>query len=135
MRRTAFLAALAWGLSGTGCVHTSVTRTTAIAVPARSADCRLYVVFQGPPSRPYLVLGQVTTDSERPAMFAFGAANDIATMRRLEEQACAAGAHGLMSVIMRSELRWAGRGRWMSNMGGALAFVYVDAAGRPLAVP
>jgi len=134
MRKTALLAAMALGVAAAGCVHSSVTRTATVAVPARAADCHLDVLFQGPPSRPYVVLGQVTTDSELPALFALGE-NDIITIRRLEEQACAAGAHGLMSVITSSDLLWAGRGQWRSTMGGALTFVYVDGAGRPLPAP
>ena len=116
-----------------GCVHTGATKTAAVEVPARAPTCGLDVVFQGQPPHPYVVLGEIDTTWSAPRLFAVGD-SDVATMRRLTEQACAMGAHGLMNVVI-ARRRTLGRGGWNSTSGTTEAFLYVDQTGRPLAPP
>jgi hypothetical protein len=128
------LATLVMGFAAAGCVHSGFARMAAVEVPARSPGCRLDVVFEGPPPAPYLELGEVISETTVPAAFAIGQ-NDAVTMRRVMAQACAIGAHGLMNIAASTERVGVGRGRWMNTRGSALAFVYVDASGRPLPPP
>lgn len=128
------LATVVMGLAGGGCVHTGFTSATGIVVSARPADCHLDVVFQGPPPYPYAVLGQVTTSSLGPRLFTIGD-NNIVAIRRMTEEACAVGAHGLMNVVADSQLVGVGKERWKRTDGGAVAFIQVDAYGRPLPPP
>jgi hypothetical protein len=134
MTRALLLASMVMGCAVAGCVHTDFSRTTSLVVPGRSPDCRLDLVVQGTPSYPYAVLGLVRTESAAPPLFAIGE-DDFAAAQRVKRQACAAGAHGLMNVFANSELVRFGKGRWKSTTASALAFVYVDAVGRPLPAP
>jgi hypothetical protein len=120
--------------TATGCVHTSFTRTADIVVPARAPGCYLETAFERPPPHPFVVLGQVTTTSEAPIIFAFGE-NSFVAMRRVMEQACAVGAHGLMHVGTDTQLIRVGKGYWKRTWGNAVVFVYVDPSGRPLPPP
>jgi hypothetical protein len=129
---TTFVALLAFAASG--CAHTGFDRTTSMVVPGRSPDCHLDMYFQGPPPYPYVVIGAVATVSTKPRLLAIGE-NTLVAIRRMREQACAVGAHGLMSVAANSELIRVRKGHWKSTTGGAVAFVYVDAFGRPLPAP
>jgi hypothetical protein len=55
---------------------------------------------------------------------------------RLKERACMVGAQGLMQINVNAGPRWADDGTYISVAeGSAVAFVYVDTAGRPLAAP
>lgn len=122
------------GFAAAGCVHTGFTPTTGLALPGRPPNCYLDMIFQGRPAYPYVVLGQVTTDSTAPGLFALGESNDVA-IQRMKEQACAVGAHGLMNVGANSQGVWTGDGYSKSTSGGAVAFIYVDPSGQPLAPP
>jgi hypothetical protein len=134
MKAALLAATVLMGGVGAGCAQTGFATTTDLMVPARPPGCHLDVVFQQPPPYRYAVLGLVATNSTAPALFAFGE-NDIAVMRRMMDEACTAGAHGLMNVAVSQEMVRVGRGYWKSTKGGAMAFVYVDAAGRPLPPP
>jgi hypothetical protein len=105
-----------------------------MALPARAPDCHLEIVFNGPPRRPYVVVGQLWTDASSPQVF-YGRldTNNAAPVQRLIQQACVAGAHGLMSVTVQTHRPW-GKG-WKSTQAVALAFAYVDASGRVLPPP
>jgi hypothetical protein len=120
--------------AGSGCVHTGFTPTTGMNLPPRAQNCYLDMIFQGPPPYPYVVIGQVSTDSTAPGLFALGENNDVA-VQRMKEQACLVGAHGLMQVGASSQGVWTGNGYSKSTSGGAVAFVYVDPSGRPLQAP
>jgi hypothetical protein len=124
------LLTLVLGLAVAGCVHTGFTRTSGIVLPARSPDCYLDVL-QGPPPYPYVVFGEVTTHSTAPTLLAIGD-NNVSAIRRLTEQACTVGAHGLMAVSVDSRRVRVGKGYWSSTTWGAMTFVYVDPSGRPL---
>jgi hypothetical protein len=128
------LATMVMGLAAAGCVHTGFTSATGIVVPPRSAGCYLDVVFVGPPPYAYAVLGEVTTSSLGPRLFTISD-NNVVAIRRMTEEACAVGAHGLMNVVADSQLVGFGKGRWKSTNGGAVAFIQVDAYGRPLPPP
>jgi hypothetical protein len=130
------LATIVLGCLGAGCVHTGFARTTALVVPARSPDCHLDMFFfsEGPPPVPYAVLGAVATVSTKPRLFAIGE-NTVVAVRRMMEQACVVGAHGLMNVAAQSELIRVRKGYRKTTMGSAVAFVYVDPSGRPLPPP
>ncbi|HEY4392666.1 MAG TPA: hypothetical protein VGP64_01325 [Polyangia bacterium] len=128
------LASILLAVWAAGCVQTRFTRTTGLVVPARSPGCYLDVVFEGPPPYPYVVLGQITTDSTAPLLFAIGESS-LTAMQRMMERACAVGAHGLMYVVANSELVPVGKGYWKSTTGGGVAFVSVDPSGRPLPAP
>ncbi len=117
-----------------GCIHTGFTPTTGVAFPPRAEDCYLDMIFQGQPPYPYVVIGQISTDSTAPDLFALGESNDVA-VRRMKEQACLVGAHGLMQVGANSQGSWTSNGYSKSTSGGAVAFVYVDPTGRPLPPP
>jgi hypothetical protein len=114
------------------CIHTGFAPTTALRFAARPPNCHLDVVLRGEPPYPYMVIGQVSTDSTMPGLFALGESNSDA-VRRLKEEACHAGAHGLLQMGASSQGVWTGRGFSKSTTGGAVAFVYVDQYGRPLA--
>jgi hypothetical protein len=129
-----FWATIVLGCAAAGCVHTGFAGTTAVVVPARSPDCHLDVFFEGAPPAPYAVLGGVATVSTKPRLFAIGESSVVA-VRRLMEQACAVGAHGLMNVAAQSELVRVRKGYRQSTTGSAVAFVYVDPSGRPLPPP
>jgi hypothetical protein len=117
-----------------GCVHNGFTPATAMRLPPRPEGCYLDMIFQGEPPYPYVVLGRVTTDSTAPGLFALGENNDAA-MGRLQAEACEVGAHGLMQAGAASQGVWTGNGYSRSTTGAAVAFVYVDDAGRPQAPP
>jgi hypothetical protein len=121
-----------FGLSGPACVHTGFTPTTRLNLPIRPENCYLDMIFQGPPPYPYVVIGQISTDSTAPGLFALGENNDVA-IQRMKAQACAVGAHGLMQVGASSQGVWTNDGYSKSTSGGAVAFIYVDPTGRPLA--
>jgi hypothetical protein len=92
----------------------------------------LDVVFDGPPPSRYVVVGDIWTNWTAPRPLALGD-SDVATMRRLTEQACAIGAHGLMNVLV---IRRTPRARgWKSTVGTGVAFVYVNDSGRPRTAP
>ncbi len=132
MTRARLLATLVMGCATAGCVvHTGFTKATSTAVPSRSPDCRLEVRFQGTPRDRYAVLGLVTTDGLAPGLFALGQ-SDVASVRRMSQEACEVGADGLMNVAVTTRFIWTGRGYWKHTTGEALAFIYVDASGRPL---
>ncbi|HXT95392.1 MAG TPA: hypothetical protein VN853_03780 [Polyangia bacterium] len=134
MKRHILLATMVMGFATAGCVHTGFTPTTGLALPARPPNCYLDLIFQGRPAYPYVVLGQVTTDSTAPGLFALGESNDVA-IQRMKEEACAVGAHGMMNVGANSQGVWDGNGYSKSTSGGAVAFIYVDPSGQPLAPP
>jgi len=134
MTAASLLATVVMGCAVAGCVHTGFARTTGLAVPARAPGCSLDIVFQGPPPYPYVVIGQVMTNASGPEILAIGQ-NDVVAMRRVTEAACAAGAHGLMNIATSSERVRVGKGHWKTTRGAAMAFVYVDAFGRPLSAP
>lgn len=120
--------------SGLACVHTGFTPTTGIQLQPRAQNCYLDMIFQGPPPYAYVILGQVSTDSTAPGLFALGESNDTA-VERMKEEACRVGAHGLMQVGANSQGTWNNQGYSKSTSGGATAFIYVDPSGRPLPPP
>lgn len=122
------------GLAVSACVHTGFTPTTGLYLPPRGEGCFLDMIFQGPPPYPYVIIGQVQTDSTSPGLFALGESNEKA-VERMKEEACRRGAHGLMQMGANSQGVWTGNGYSKSTSGNAVAFVYVDPAGRPLAPP
>ena len=134
LKRRFWLALTVMAFAPFGCVHTAFTPTTRLALAARPPDCYLDVIVEGRPPFPYVVLGQISTDSTAPGLFALGESNDVA-IRRMKEQACAVGAHGLLNVGANSQGVWTGNGYSKSTTGGAVAFIYVDPAGRPLPPP
>ncbi len=134
MKRTTALVATLFALASGACVHTGFTPTTGLALPARAENCYLDMIFQGVPPYPYVVIGQISTDSTAPGLFALGESNDVA-VQRMKEQACLVGAHGLLQVGANSQGSWTGNGYSKSTSGGAVAFIYVDPAGRPLPPP
>lgn len=134
MRTNLRLALVLMGCAAGGCAHTGFVKTTDAVVPARSPGCHLDMVFQGLPPYRYAVLGEVSTYSTAPGgLFGLGE-NEVAAIRRMQEEACVAGAHGLMSVVATSHRPWPRKGMW-STTGAAMAFIYVDAFGRPLPPP
>jgi hypothetical protein len=94
----------------------------------------MFFLSEGPPPSPYAVVGAVATVSTKPRLFAIGENTDVA-VRRIMEQACAIGAHGLMNVVATSELVRVRKGYRWSTTGSAVAFIYVDPSGRPLPPP
>lgn len=120
--------------AGAGCVHNGFTPATNMQLASRPTGCYLDMVFDGTPPFPYVVIGRVSTDSTAPGLFALGETNDAA-MARLQSQACVVGAHGLMHAGAASAGSWTSDGYSRSTTGSAVAFVYVDAAGRPLPPP
>jgi hypothetical protein len=117
-----------------GCVHNGFVPSTAMQIPSRPEGCYLDMIFEPAPPFPYVILGKVTTDSTAPGLWALGEGNDVA-MERLRDEACRVGAHGLMQAGSQSVGVWNNNGYSKSTTGEALAFVYVDAAGRPLPPP
>jgi len=134
MTRAGLPLAVLTGLAAAGCVHTDFTKTAAVASPPRSPDCHLEIALDGPPRRPYVVLGQVWTDSSSPQVFYGRFDTNAAPVQRLIQQACVAGAHGLMSVTVHTDRPWGGKG-WKSTRAAAVAFAYVDASGHILPPP
>lgn len=132
--KVTWLAAVALLVGAGACIHTGFTPTTGLNMPPRPQNCYLDMIFQGAPPYPYVVLGQISTDSTAPGIFALGESNDVA-VQRMKEQACLVGAHGLMQVGANSQGIWTGDGYSKSTSGGAVAFIYVDPQGRPLAPP
>jgi hypothetical protein len=132
--KAAGLAAVVFLLGAGGCIHTGFTPTTGLNLPPRPQNCYLDMIFQGLPPYPHVIIGQVSTDSTAPGIFALGESNDVA-VQRMKEQACLVGAHGLMKVDASSQGVWNGDGISKSTSGGAVAFVYVDPQGRPLSPP
>ena len=92
------------------------------------------MILHGAPPYPYVVIGQISTDSTAPGLFALGENNDVA-VQRMKEQACLVGAHGLLQVGANSQGVWTNDGYSRSTSGGAVAFIYVDPAGNPLPAP
>ena len=121
------------GLAVAGCVHTDLTKTTGMVIPARSSDCHLEIVFNGPPKRPYVVVAPVWTASSSPQVLYGLRDNNAYPIQQMIDQACVAGAHGLMSVVVET-YRPPGKG-WRSTKASAVAFVYVDGSGRVLPPP
>jgi hypothetical protein len=134
MKRTTALLATLFAFASGACVHTGFTPTTGMNLPPRQETCYLDMIFQGVPPYPYVVIGQISTDSTAPGLFALGESNDVA-VQRMKEQACLVGAHGLLQVGANSQGTWTGNGYSKSTSGGAVAFIYVDPAGRPLPPP
>ncbi len=139
MARAGLALAVLTGLAVAGCIHTNFTRTdftrtAAVVPPSRSPDCHLEIAFSGPPRRPYVVLGQVWTDSSAPQILYGRFDTNAAPIQRLIQRACVAGAHGLMSVVVETHGPWLPKG-WKSTRAAAVAFVYVDASGRLLPAP
>jgi hypothetical protein len=122
------------GFALAGCVHTGFTRTTAMVVRARAPGCYLDLVSPGPPRKPYVELGQIATDSRSPRVLYGLGENNVSDLRRMMNQACAIGAHGLMYLSVNSHHTGLAKG-WDSTTGTAVAFVYVDRSGRPLPPP
>lgn len=116
------------------CVHNAFLPTTTLRMPPRAEGCYLDIILQGEPPFPYVVIGRVTTDSTAPGLFALGENNEVA-MERLRNEACQAGAHGLLHAGAESQGTWTGNGYSKSTTGAAVVFVYVDAAGNPLPPP
>jgi hypothetical protein len=116
------------------CVHTGFQPTTGLALPPRAQGCYLDLIFHGQPPAPYIVIGRISTDSTAPGLFALGE-NDHVAVDRMKEEACIQGAHGLLDVGASSQGVWTGNGYSKSTSGGAVAFIYVDPSGRPLAPP
>jgi hypothetical protein len=125
---------LAFATGALSCVHTGFTPTTGLQLAARPENCYLDMIFQGAPPYPYVVIGQISTDSTAPGLWALGESNDVA-VSRMKEEACRVGAHGLMQVGANSQGVWTGNGYSKSTSGGAVAFIYVDPAGHPLPPP
>jgi hypothetical protein len=134
MVRVGITASLCVMASTIGCVNTGFTPTTGMKLPPRPYDCYVDMILQGSPPYPYVVIGQITTDSTAPGVFGLGEGNDAA-LQRMREKACRVGAHGLMQVGANSQGTWTGNGYSKSTSGGAVAFVYVDPWGRPLPPP
>jgi hypothetical protein len=121
-------------LVGAGCVQTAFVPATTLKLPSRPDGCYLDLIFHGEPPYPYVVIGSVTTDSTAPGLFALGEGNEVA-IERMKNQACFVGAHGLLQVDSQSHGVWTQNGYSKSTTGAAVAFVYVDEAGRPLPPP
>lgn len=119
---------------GTGCVSNAFTPSTTMKLAVRPEGCYLDVIFDGVPPYAYVVIGRVTTESTAPGLFAIGEDNDAA-LARMKDEACHAGAHGLLHVGSSSQGVWTGDGYSKSTTGAAVAFVYVDDAGHPLPPP
>jgi hypothetical protein len=79
------------------------------------------------------VLGPVQTASSSPQVFYGLGDSNAEPIQRMIDQACVAGAHGLMSVNVET-YRPPVKG-WKSTKASAVAFVYVDASGRVLPPP
>ena len=133
-QKVTWLVAVALLVGGGACIHTGFTPTTGLNLPPRQGNCYLDMIFQGLPPYPHVIIGQISTDSTAPGIFALGESNDVA-VQRMKEQACMVGAHGLMQVGANSQGSWNNQGYSKSTSGGAVAFVYVDPQGRPLAPP
>src|SRR4051812_34741279 len=82
----AMILLVASGVLGAACVHTAFTPTTGLQLPARPENCYLDVIFQGPPPYPHVVIGQISTDSAAPGLFALGENNEVA-LQRMKQQA------------------------------------------------
>jgi hypothetical protein len=133
-QKITWLAAVALVVGAGACVHTGFTPTTGLNLPPRPQNCYLDMIFEGLPPYPHVIIGQISTDSTAPGIFALGESNDIA-VQRMKEQACLVGAHGLLKVGSNSQGVWTRDGYSKSTTGGAVAFIYVDPQGRPLAPP
>jgi hypothetical protein len=134
MRNGLVVVAFAGVLGGLACVHTNFTPTTGLQLAQRPENCYLDVILQGQPPYPHVVIGQVSTDSTAPGLFALGENNSVA-MERIKEEACRVGAHGLLKMEANSHGVWTNNGYSKSTTGGAVAFIYVDPSGRPLPPP
>ena len=119
---------------GAACVNSAFTPSTTLRLQARPEGCYLDMIFQGAPPFPYVVIGRVTTDSSAPGLFALGENNEAA-VQRLQDEACRVGAHGLLQLGAASQGSWTNGGYSRSTTGAAVAFVYVDAQGRPQGPP
>jgi hypothetical protein len=111
-------------------VNTGFTPTTSFNLPPRSQNCPLDLLAVGQtPSRAIVPIGPVTTHTE-----GAGEDRDMAVIR-LKERACMSGAHGLMQISAETRADWCDGTYTLVAEGWAMAFVYVDAFGRPLADP
>jgi hypothetical protein len=119
---------------GSACVNTAFTPATTMPLAMRPEGCYLDMIFEGIPPDAYVVIGQITTDSTAPGIFALGENNEVA-LQRMQAEACRVGAHGLMHAGTSSQGVWTGNGYSRSTSGGAVAFVYVDPYGRPTPPP
>jgi len=119
---------------GAGCVHNAFTPSTTMRFAPRPDGCYVDLIFLGEPPGPYVVIGRVSTESTAQGLFAIGENNEAA-MERLKEEACRAGAHGLLQADTQAEGSWTKNGYSKSTTGAAVAFVYVDPYGRPLPPP
>jgi hypothetical protein len=114
--------------------HTGFTPTTGWVLPARPETCYLDLIFQGSPPYPYVIIGQVSMDSNRPMFFQPGGPQGIA-IERMKRQACLQGAHGLLAPSTQGGTSPYGNNQGNRTTASAVAFVYVDPAGRPLPPP
>ena len=132
--RGGLLAVLLGIALGTGCVHNAFTPATTMKLAARPAGCYLDLILHGEPPFPYVVIGHVSTESTAGGWFAIGENNEVA-MERLQDEACSAGAHGLIQPDSQAQGVWTQNGYSKSTTGTAVAFVYVDPSGRALPPP
>ena len=108
-------------------VNTGFTPTTSFDLPPRAQNCSLDLLAVGQtPSRAIVPIGPVTTHTE-----GAGEDRDMAVIR-LKERACMSGAHGLMQITAQTRSDWCDGTYTLIAEGWAMAFVYVDAFGRPL---
>jgi len=108
-------------------VDTGFTPTTSFNLPPRAQNCSLDLLAVGQtPSRAIVPIGPVTTHTE-----GAGEDRDMAVIR-LKERACMSGAHGLMQISAQTRSDWCDGTYTLIAEGWAMAFVYVDAFGRPL---
>lgn len=111
-------------------VNTGFTPTTSFDLPPRAQNCSLDLLAVGQtPSRAIVPIGAVTTHTE-----GAGEDRDMALIR-LKERACMSGAHGLMQISAQTRADWCDGTYTSVAEGWAMAFVYVDAFGRPLPAP
>lgn len=120
--------------AGAGCVHSGFQATTTMALAPRPEGCYLDVILDGVPPFAYVVIGRVTTDSTAPGLWGLSENSQVA-MERMQEEACRAGAHGILQPNAQSQGSWTKDGYSRSTTGAAVAFVYVDPSGRPLPPP
>jgi hypothetical protein len=111
-------------------VNTGFTPTTTFDLPPRAQNCSLdLVAVEQTPSRAIVPIWPVTTHTD-----GAGQDRDMAVIR-LKERACMSGAHGLMQITAQTRAEWCDGTYTSVAEGWAMAFVYVDAFGRPLPAP
>jgi hypothetical protein len=131
MRRDGIVTGLLVVSTVASCIHSRFTPATDGAFAARAPGCHLDLVMHGSPTYAYKVIGRVTTSWHVPRLSILGDSR-LAAVRRLQEKACVAGAHGLLQVTVNTRV-WSKASPQL--WGNALAFVYVDSDGRPLVAP